>query len=281
MIAKMNDVSNVGGTTKQQAYGKSRAFMRFRTAARVVIATWRMKFLVKKWSKSVSKITLKSAKKDGELNGSPSAPTGNSPQRRGSSDNMLRYIRPTKIGHDDDEALREQKGGWKNSTEVESRFKNRQNGVDNEYQSGDKRYEARRGRRRDDENLRSRPRIERHEKIETDSDPSSYAPLRRIDGSPPRAYPRPASPKLSHEPFPNADTDNRYFNTQRSSRAFSRPRSPNSQGASPSKSLTSKHQRSLSASGLDETNTSLNAYIKKLEMLQAKLKSQGTGMTSS
>ena len=251
MIAKMNDVSNVDGTSKQQAYGKSRAFMRFRTAARVVIATWRMKFLVKKWSKSVSKITLKSAKRDGELNGSPSAPNENASQRRGSSD-KLRYNRPTKIDHED-----------------------------NEYQSGDKRYEARRGRRREDENIRSRPRFERNEKIDTDSDPSSYAPLRRIDGSPPRAYPRPASPKLSHEPFQNADIDNRYLNTQRSSRASSRPRSPNSQGASPSKSLDSKHQRSLSASGLDETNTSLNAYIKKLEMLQAKLKSQGTGMVIS
>lgn len=39
----------------------------------------------------------------------------------------------------------------------------------------------------------------------------------------------------------------------------------------------STHHRSMSASGLEETNTSLNAYIKKLEMLQAKLKAQGSG----
>ena len=291
MIAKMNDASNIDGTSKQLAYGKSRAFMRFRTAARVVIATWRMKFLVRKWSKSVSKISLKSAKKDVELNGSLSGPLESACGKRDSPE-KLHYSRSIRISKRDDEAIDESRANRNIGTKAESRFRSKQNGADNEHQAEDKRFEARRGRQRDKENLRSRPRIERYDRIDTDSDPSSYAPLRHVDpdpssyaplrhadGSPPRAYPRPMSPKRNNEPF--ADTDDGYLNTKISSRASSHPRSPHSRGPSPGRTLDSKHQRSLSPSGLDETNTSLSAYIKRLEILQAKLKSQGTGMRIS
>ena len=275
MIAKMSDVTNADGTTKQQPYGKSRAFMRFRTAARVVIATWRMKFLVKKWSKSVSKITLKSTKKDRGSNGSPSAPPESINQKTTSSD-KLPFSRNTKTGRDSNERLGESRGNRKSNKDTEAKYRSRQNGMDYEYQSSDRGYETRKSRSRDDENLRSRPRVERYDKIDTDSDPSSYAAVRSIDQSPPRAYPRPASPKRNRESPPVTDTDTRYM--RHSSRASSRSRSPHSQGPSPGRTIDSKHQRSSSASGLDDTNASLNAYIKKLELIQAKLKAQGAGM---
>ena len=273
MIAKMNDVSSADGANRKQPYGKSRAFMRFRTAARVVIATWRMKFLVRKWSRSVSKISLKSAKKD-EVPGSPSAPCETTSDTRSSLDKVLQ-IRPKKLYSEGGNGLDEPRDSYWSSKEASGR----QNGVDHEFEPGDKRNEARRGRRKENGNIRSRPRIERHEKIETDSNPSSYAPIGRVDRSPPRAYPRPASPIRSHESLTFADTDNQYLNTHFTNRASSRSRSPGSQRTSPGRTLGNKRERTVSASsGLDETNTSLNAYIKKLEALQAKLKSQGTGM---
>ena len=273
----MNDVSNADGTNRKQPYGKSRAFMRFRTAARVVIATWRMKFLVRKWSKSVSKITLKSAKKD-EVAGSPSAPCETTSDTRSSSDKVPQ-IRPKKLYSEGGDGLDEPRDAYWGSKETDSKFRSKQNGLDHDFEAGDKQNETRRGRRRENGNMRNRQRIERYDKIETDSNPSSYAPIGRIDRSPPRAYPRPASPTRTHESLTFADTDNQYLNTNFTSRASSRSRSPISQRPSPGRTLGNRHERTVSASsGLDDTNTSLNAYIKKLEALQAKLKSQGTGM---
>lgn len=272
----MNNGPNTDGTARNESYGKSRAFMRFRTAARVVIATWRMKFLVKKWSKSVSKITLKSTKRDEGSNNSPSAPPEYLPERTASSSQLL-YSQHTKSLSDQGVSDRqhETRRGRQNMRGTEQRSKRMQNG-----QAQEKPYEYRRDRNKEHENIRSRPRMQRYEKIESDSEPSSDVATRDVDVSPPRAYPRPASPKRRGSPSTN-DTELRYLNTRHSSRASSRSRSPSSQGPSPNRTVGNKHERSMSASGLEDTNTSLNAYIKKLEMLQARLKSQGAGRFNS
>ncbi|XP_065053400.1 A-kinase anchor protein 9-like isoform X3 [Rhopilema esculentum] len=271
MIAKITDVSHVDGTRKQP-YGKSKAFMRFRTAARVVIATWRMKFLVKKWSKSMSKITLKSSKKPSNgVNTSPSAPLELVPERT----DKYTHSKPA-VGNDN----RGQKSKMGDSRSGRAVAKvtepKHRNGIHSDSHSSDQEAEPRRRRQRGVDHVTTRQRRGRFQRDELESEPSSYSAARDVDRSPPRAYPRPASPMRSRESPPVLDSDFRYFNTH-SSVPSSRSRSPASHGPSPNRrtDTPNKHQRSLSASGLDETNTSLNAYIKKLEMLQARLKSQG------
>ena len=271
MIAKMNDGTNPDGTIRPREYGKSRAFMRFRTAARVIIATSRMKFLVKKWSRSVAKITVKS-RKSGDSNASPSVPLESSPEKNVSSQRYSHSKRNRDRGSD--HASEDSREGRTGSKRAEVITKSTTNGHDHRKQRQDNELQR---MARDTEHVTSRSRRGRRDRTK-DEEHSKYTTVRDLDRSPPRAYPRPASPKIGRSSPPIMDSDARYLNGH-SSQPSSRTRSPLSQSPGLRRSFESpsKHQRSMSASGLEETNTSLNAYIKKLEMLQAKLKAQGTG----
>lgn len=272
MIAKMDDIGRTNNTAKTQ-YGKSRAFMRFRTAARVVVATWRMKFLVKKWNKSVSKAGGKSSRRSGDSKTSPSAPPDAATEKILPVDRFVFPPKQTGFGHQrveertsdnrSSESLRSrplsERSSESSHSDVMSYKKSRRNG----YESQSK---------RPTENGNLRPSSRKTTNV-PDQDQPSYSSVRIIDRSPPRAYPRPASPRLTRRDSPPVlDTD--VYVNGRASQHSSRVRSPMSQGSSPHNAEGSSHRRSLSANGLEETNTSLNAYIKKLESLQARLKSQ-------
>ena len=125
--------------------------------------------------------------------------------------------------------------GRKYSKGSENKYGSTENGIERDY--GEKEYEPRRGRNREHDKGKIRPRMERYEKVDTDSEPSSYAAMRGADRSPPRAYPRPTSPKRNRESPLGTDNENRYLNSRHSSRASPRSRSPNPQGASPGRKI--------------------------------------------
>ncbi len=269
MIAKMD--GNADRSGKDQ-YGKSRAFMRFRTAARVVIATWRMKFLVKKWSKSVSKAGGKTAgRRSADSKTSPSAPPETISEKVVSSDRFY-YPKQNSLAVSNGDITSDSRSG--DSHRSKSSYKS----TDAQRRSRDVNSNLRKQSRHNGyesqvKSVKENGHVTRKDKLPTSkeiNDYPSYSTVRNLDLSPPRAYPRPTSPRLNRDSPPVLDTDYGHI-SHRSSRA----KSPMSQGSN-QRGVESpgKHRRSLSASGLEETNTSLNAYIKKLESLQARLKSQ-------
>eukprot|EP00794_Sanderia_malayensis_P003343 gene3343-3832_t len=265
MIAKMDGHSDHAGRTQ---YGKSRAFMRFRTAARVVMATWRMKFLVKKWNKSVSKAAGKvGGRRSDESKTSPSAPPETISEKTSSVERFY-FPKQNSLSANGYDTTSDPK------SESMRRKKSFSKRADVPAKSHDVNSNLRKQRGQNGHDSQSKLPKEnghstRHDRFQTaPNDYPSYSAVRNLDMSPPRAYPRPTSPRLNRDSPPVLDTDYGHYHT-------SRPRSPMSQGSiQRGVDSPSKHRRSLSASGLEETNTSLNAYIKKLESLQARLKAQ-------
>ena len=337
MIAKLGS----GPDRFQPEYRMSPALMRFRAGARVIIALWRMKYLVKKWSKGVMRVGEKHHRSKREsTRKSPMNSTENSPVQNSINAKILstdgnhrnvpgqfvasaaRSNRPT--GNNENsyrerskDTLSERnrlsvqnlsKGHSSNSESSSTDHDINQNYVKSKTEP--KIYKDLLG----DDNQIGRPTINGHskpamsghdrhalnsheyrpqstgnyplkrrvEKLGTDvnqrlSGRPDYSVNSHKDQSPPRAYPRPLSPKVDRASLAGRDID-------RHSRQHGRSPSP-SQHSSGRRSNSPLRNRSLSpvnqtaspSSGLDEANSSLNAYIRKLESLQARLRNSERG----